>query len=65
MIRDQQLKGIHLIADSSMQSKFIRDYKLHGIPRFILIDAEGNIINPNAPRPSDAELDILLESLLN
>ena len=65
MIRDQELKGIHLIADSSMQSKFIKDYKFNGIPRFILIDADGNIINPNAPRPSDPELDILLESLLD
>ncbi len=65
MIRDQQLTGIHLIADSSMQSKFIRDYRFNGIPRFILIDTDGNIINSNAPRPSDPALDILLDSLLN
>ena len=34
------------------------------IPRFILIDPKGNIIDPDAPRPSSSELTKLLEELL-
>ena len=33
------------------------------IPRFILIDPKGNIIDPDAPRPSSSELTKLLEEL--
>ena len=65
MIRDNQLKGIHLISDSSTQSLFMREYRVNSIPRFILIDANGNIINSNAPRPSNPELGIILETLVD
>ncbi len=38
-------------------------YQINSIPRFILIDPQGNLINSNAPRPSEKELHSLLESL--
>lgn len=63
MIKDKALGGIQLLADNTHNSDFIQDYKIDGIPRFILIDPEGNIISPDAPRPSDDKLKELFDSL--
>ncbi|MDY7396763.1 TlpA disulfide reductase family protein [Aureibaculum sp. 2210JD6-5] len=52
MIVDQELGGIQLFANKSWNSSFIKDYRINGIPRFILIDSEGNIVSSEAPRPS-------------
>ncbi|MFT6997770.1 MAG: thiol-disulfide isomerase/thioredoxin [Cryomorphaceae bacterium] len=63
MIKDKELGGIQLFADKSWKSDFVVDYKINGIPRFILIDPEGNIISPDAPRPSDDKLEEIFASL--
>lgn len=63
MIVDKDLKGIQLIADNDWQSSFVRDYSIKGIPHFILIDPNGNIVETNAPRPSSPNMVSLLESL--
>lgn len=63
MIVDKDLKGMQLIADNDWKSSFIQDYSITGIPRFILIDPAGNIVNANAPRPSSPGLVSLIESL--
>lgn len=63
MIKDKNLKGIQLLADNDWQSKFIKDYNIENIPRFILIDPNGYIISPDAPSPSDPKLIALLDKL--
>lgn len=63
MVTEKELGGVQLIADNNWSSKFVQDYKINGIPRFILIDTEGKIISPDAPRPSDSKLTELLTSL--
>lgn len=63
MIEEKELGGIQLFADNDWKSKFVTDYQIEGIPRFILIDPEGNIVNPNAPRPSNPELTKLFTGL--
>ncbi|WP_440879879.1 TlpA family protein disulfide reductase [Tenacibaculum sp. C7A-26P2] len=63
MVVDKELKGTQLFADNNWNSDFIKSYKINGIPRFILIDPEGNIIDSKTPRPSDPELMKLLKSL--
>jgi thiol-disulfide isomerase/thioredoxin len=63
MIKDKNLKGIQLLADNDWQSKFIKDFNIEGIPRFILIDPNGYIISPDAPSPSDPKLISLLDKL--
>lgn len=63
MIVDKDLKGTQLLADSDWKSSFVQDYSIKGIPRFILLDPQGNIVNANAPRPSNPSLKSLLESL--
>ncbi|MFB9076131.1 TlpA family protein disulfide reductase [Flavobacterium procerum] len=63
MINDKKMGGIQVIADNAWDSKFIQDYFIKGIPRFILIDPQGKIISSNAPRPSEAKLRDLLNGL--
>ena len=38
-------------------------YKITGIPRFILIDPKGYIIDADAPRPSNKKLENVLKQL--
>jgi len=63
MIEDEDLKGIQILADNDWNSEFVTAYNIKGIPRFILIDTEGNIVNSNAPRPSDPSLKEVLSTL--
>ncbi|MDG1398849.1 MAG: TlpA disulfide reductase family protein [Polaribacter sp.] len=63
MIVDKELGGMQLFADNNWESKFIQDYLIKGIPRFILLDPNGVIISSNAPRPSDKKLTKMLDEL--
>ena len=63
MVNDKNLTGIQLFAPNGWQTEFIRAYKINGIPRFILLDPDGNIVSPDAPRPSCPTLQILLKNL--
>ncbi|MFC2127630.1 TlpA family protein disulfide reductase [Bacteroidota bacterium] len=61
MIEDKKMGGIQLFAGND--NSFSMDYQITGIPRFILLDPEGNIVDANAPRPSDQRLVELFNSL--
>ena len=61
-VKKEDLEGIQLFADGG--GKITGDYKINGIPRFMVFDKQGNIVTIRAPRPSDPELKALLESLL-
>ncbi|MCR8668736.1 TlpA family protein disulfide reductase [Aestuariibaculum sp. M13] len=63
MIEAKNMGGIQLLADNDYNSQFVKDYYIYGIPRFILLDPEGNIVNYDAPRPSEDKLDVLFASL--
>ncbi|NCP52647.1 MAG: thioredoxin, partial [Flavobacteriales bacterium] len=63
MIAEKDLGGIQLFADKAWESDFIQGLRINSIPRFILIDPNGNIVNPDAPRPSSPKLTKLFESL--
>ncbi|WP_310991960.1 TlpA family protein disulfide reductase [Aequorivita marina] len=64
MVTEKELVGIQLMADQNWKSKFVKDYAILGIPRFILVDPEGNIVSSDAPRPSNPELRKTLDELL-
>ena len=63
MIVEKELSGIQLFADNDWNSQFVQDYEIEGIPRFILVDDKGNIVNADAPRPSNPKLKELLKEL--
>lgn len=61
MVADKQLKGIQLFADQDWKSEFVKAYGIDAIPRFLLIDKNGNILSADAPRPSDKEIRELFD----
>jgi thiol-disulfide isomerase/thioredoxin len=63
MIKNRKLGGIQLMADAAWKSQFVTDYAIEGIPRFILVDPNGNIVNADAPRPSSPKLIELFNEL--
>jgi len=63
MVGNENLKGIQLFAPKGWESEFIKNYKINGIPRFLLIDPNGNIVSADAPRPSDPALVSLFNEL--
>ena len=62
-IKTDNLQGIQLRADRN--SNFQKDYQISRIPRFILIDAEGKIIDENMTRPSDPKTINRIDSLFS
>ena len=51
MVKDQKMGGIQLWGDAD--NEFLRAYRVQSIPRFIFLDTEGRIVNPDMTRPSD------------
>ena len=60
-VKKKQMSGVQLWAGQDIS--FQQGYQIRGIPRFILIDPQGNIVNANAPRPSNPSLKTLFTSL--
>lgn len=52
-IKKNDMKGIQLLATND---DFHNAFAVFGIPRYILINPEGEIVNHNAPRPSEKEI---------
>ena len=63
MVAEKNLSGVQLFTGSGWKADFIQAYKIDGIPRFILIGPKGNIVDPDAPRPSSSRITELLEEL--
>ena len=63
-VTKEQLKGIQLMADKDFGSDVAKNYDVNAIPRFLLFDPKGNIINADALRPSNPELRVQLDKLL-
>jgi len=65
MIEERELVGTHLYSGGdAWQSEFTQAYNVRGIPRFILIDPEGNIFDADTYRPSDPKLRGLFDEIL-
>lgn len=64
MVTEKNMAGIHLIADKAWDSKITKDYLIGGIPRFLLIDKEGKIVDARAARPSSDAIKTQLKELV-
>lgn len=64
-VSDKNLGGVQLIAEKDWNSDLVKALKISGIPRFVLVDVEGNIMMPDAPRPSSEEFNNILSEMLN
>ncbi len=61
MIADKNMAGTQLFAGDDQS--FVKAYNISGIPRFILIDPQGNIVDANALRPSNPSLEKVFTDL--
>lgn len=64
IIKEKQMTGIHLISKGGFSSEIVQTYNINGVPRYILIDKNGIIVNGNAKRPSGG-IKEEIEKLLN
>ena len=64
MVKDKNMQGLQLFAENEWRASIVRDYKISGIPRFLLIDDQGKIISANAPRPSSEKIKFQLAEML-
>jgi thiol-disulfide isomerase/thioredoxin len=54
--------GDHGLLEGSWASVVTRKYQINSIPRYMIVDKNGAIVRPDAPRPSNPEtLDLLLK----
>ncbi|RZJ82346.1 MAG: TlpA family protein disulfide reductase [Flavobacterium sp.] len=63
-VNDEKLGGVQLFADKDFNSDWVKAFKIDGIPRFIIIDPTGKVVDPDALRPSSSELKLKLDKLL-
>lgn len=61
----KELGGTHLIVENAWQSKIVKEYTVESIPRFIIIDSEGILVEIDAPRPSMGKVSRILNNLEN
>jgi len=52
MVTEKKMAGHQWFTENAWQSDLAKHYNIMAIPRFILLDKEGKIIDPSAPRPS-------------
>lgn len=59
-VKNGALSGTQLYIGKG--TKFQSDYRISGIPRFILLDPNGRIVNPDMTRPSSEDTEKILNS---
>lgn len=60
----QKMTGIQLLCDQGTKHPFIRQIGLSGIPRFMLLDKDGKVVDYNTLRPSSPVLKEEIKLLL-
>jgi thiol-disulfide isomerase/thioredoxin len=65
MVSEKEMSGVQIFADGAWNSSITQDYMIKGIPRFILVDMDGNLVDATAYRPSNDKLKVQLQELLD
>lgn len=63
-IKENQLPGVQLFGGDLAGPALSKPYKITGIPRFMLVGRDGNLIYVDAPRPSSTEIRAVLNDAL-
>ncbi|MEC3880074.1 TlpA family protein disulfide reductase [Parapedobacter sp. 10938] len=63
-VAKRELKGVQVWVNAENSRVFTEAFNIMQIPRFVLLDPEGRIVNANAPRPSDKRIRQLLDKVL-
>lgn len=62
-VTNDKMEGIQIHFENNRD--FIDWFNITSIPRFIIIDAEGNVIDASAPKPSSGALEKIFQALNN
>ena len=55
-IIDREMTGVQLFSGEKLADlEWAQKFLIKGLPKFIIIDPDGNIVSPNAPAPSEGE----------
>ncbi len=65
MVTEDELGGIQILAPAAWDSEVVTEYRIAGIPRFMLIDANGTIVSATAERPSSGTIGETIRGLLD
>lgn len=63
-LKSKNMNGVELHAGDKTASAFEKAYNITGIPRYILINQEGKIIEDHAPQASEPEYERIIETAL-
>lgn len=63
-VKENKNVGISLRADKSFASEVYKAYQIPILPSFVIIDREGNIVDPMAAKPSSKEIRETFDQLL-
>lgn len=55
-IKDMSIEGVNVISPGNWNSKACRYFGINSIPRYMIMNKKGEIIDNNAPRPNDPAL---------
>jgi thiol-disulfide isomerase/thioredoxin len=59
MVKNKKMDGLQWFTSNAWESELTKFFMVNSIPRFILLDKEGKIIDPSAERPSGKIREIL------
>ena len=63
-VKANAVEGVHLISREGAEENFLERYNAPYIPRFVLIDKEGNVVQYEAKAPSDPTIEADIKNLL-
>ena len=63
-LEEKKIAGEQLFIEGQ-ENSFVENYMVRGVPTFILIDKEGNIITNKVERPSEKELRTRFDQLIH
>ena len=64
MVKDKKGAEYHLNVPDGFKSTLAKSYLIRAVPRIVIIDKEGKIVDAYAKRPSDPKLKMQLEQLI-
>ncbi|OWY24792.1 TlpA family protein disulfide reductase [Sphingobacteriales bacterium UPWRP_1] len=64
-IAELGVNGYHYLLNSALTTEVAKLWQLGAIPRYMLVSKQGVMVNPNAPNPTNNQLIVQLDNLLN
>ena len=63
-IEAKNIAGNHILSNKKLLNDLENNYQLEGIPRYFIFSKSGELVDKNAPRPSDWDIKSVLEKQL-